>query len=283
MNLFDILLGVARGTAMLREGKASGGATTNIVDSVQRTEADDSFNGGTAFITYDAAGAGAAPQSESKLVTDFGSNTINTEAFSVAVTANDYYGVMNKRYPRWAMIQSVNEALRDFGRIGQVDSTTLDTAGDTREYNLPTAAKNDLRQVWLAQDTGTPKRWLPLREWRTEWTAGGSTGKLIFNEQLPAGYDIKLIYMDDHSEVRDDSDTISEYIPPQLLIGASLANVFRWRLMKVGASNSTAVQFYNEAQAELERIRRLFLINHPEKLPLFWMEERNLTVIRTPA
>jgi hypothetical protein len=283
MKLFDVLLGVARGTAMLREGKATGGATTNIVDSVQRTEADDSFNSGTAFITYDAAGAGAAPQSESKLVTDFGSNTINTEAFSVAVTANDYYGVMNKRYPRWAMIQAVNEALTEFGRVGQVDTTTLDTASNTREYNLPTAAKEDLRQVWMAQDTGTPKRWRRLRNWRSEWTAGGSVGKLIFNEQLAAGYDLKLIYMSDHSEVRDDSNTISEYIPQKLLAAAALAKVFRWRLMKVGASNSTAVQFYNEAQSDLERVKRLFPIHEPEKLPAFWMEEKSFTLIRAPV
>ncbi|MDP6769383.1 MAG: hypothetical protein QF704_01655, partial [Anaerolineales bacterium] len=224
MKLFDVLLGVARGTAMLREGKATGGSTTTIVDTVERNESADAFNEGTAFITYDAGGASAAPEQQSRVVSDFGSSTITVpaaSAFSAAVAANDRYGVMNKRYPRWAMIQSVNEALTEFGRVGTVDSTTLDTAANTREYNLPVVAKEDLRQVWMAQDTSTPKRWRRLRNWRTEWTAGGSVGKLIFNEQLASGYDLKLIYMANHSELRDDSDTVSEYIPQKLLVAAS--------------------------------------------------------------
>ena len=140
-DLFDILLGVARDSGMLREGTATGGSTTTIVDNVGRDEDADVFNGGTAFIVYDAGGASAAPEGQSKLVTDFASGgTITTQAFSAAVVSGDYYGVMNKRYPRWAMIQAVNESLRDIGRVGTVDSTTLDTAASTREYNLPVVA-----------------------------------------------------------------------------------------------------------------------------------------------
>ena len=37
-DLFDILLGVARDSGMLREGTATGGSTTTIVDNVGRDE-----------------------------------------------------------------------------------------------------------------------------------------------------------------------------------------------------------------------------------------------------
>ena len=281
-DLFDILLGVARDSGMLREGTATGGGTTTIVDNVGRDEDADVFNGGTAFIVYDAGGAAAAPEGQSKLVTDFASGgTITTQAFSAAVVSGDYYGVMNKRYPRWAMIQAVNESLRDIGRVGTVDSTTLDTAASTREYNLPVVAKYDLRQVWLAQTTAAPFRWRRLRTWRTEWTSGGAVGKLIFDEQLPAGYGIKLIYMAEHPAVRDDTGQISDYVPRQRLIAEAVMRLYRWRLIKVGSSNATAIQLFNEASAKLERIKRLYPIHEPEKLPQLWMENKPYTTIET--
>jgi hypothetical protein len=219
--LFDILLGVARDSGMLREGIATGGSTTTILDSVGRTEDNGVFNDGTAFVVYDAGGGGVAPENQSKLVTDFGKTggIITTQAFSAAVVVNDYYGVMNKRYPRWALIQSVNESLRDIGRVGTVDSTTLDTAASKREYNLPVVAKYD--------------------------------------------------------------GQISDYVPRQRLIAETLMRLYRWRLIKVGSSNATAVQLFNEASAKLERIKRLYPIHEPEKLPQLWMENKPYTTIET--
>ena len=64
-DLFDLTLRVARGLNATVEGTATGGDATSIIDTTGLVRfADDYFNKnsgvGTAWITYDAGGAGAA-------------------------------------------------------------------------------------------------------------------------------------------------------------------------------------------------------------------------------
>jgi hypothetical protein len=122
-TLFDLTLELARILGTVREGVATGGSTTTIVDTVARTEDDDAFNGGTAWITYDAGGAGAAPQGEYQIVSDFtaSSDTITTAAFSAAIASGDRYAVAGLRYPLDLLIQKINES---FGVIEKTDTST---------------------------------------------------------------------------------------------------------------------------------------------------------------
>jgi hypothetical protein len=273
--LFDVLLGIARETGMLRDGVVDSGSTTTIVDAAERNEEDDIFNGGTVFLSYDAGGAAAAPENESKVVSDFAqsSNTITFDALSSAVAAGDLYGVMNKRYPRWLMIQKINESLRDMNSIGAVD-TSVTTATTTREYSIPKLAKYGLRQLWIAQKTTAPWHWRELRTgWRQELTAAGnSAGVLIFHDQPAAAYKLKMVYVLQHGDLRLDSDYISEYIPLPLLVHDALFRVYRWRLNKVGYGNLKAIEKVNEQGIRNGLIRREFPVRKPKKRAKLWSE-----------
>ena len=63
-TLFDLTYEAASEMGILQEGVCTGGSTETIVDSNYLTQADDYWNAGSVWITYDAAATGLAPQGE---------------------------------------------------------------------------------------------------------------------------------------------------------------------------------------------------------------------------
>ena len=115
ITLFDLTKDLARLLGTLYEGVATGGSTTTIADTVERLEDDDYWNGGTAWITYDAAGAGAAPQGEYSSISDFaqtGGIVTLRSTLTGAVASGDRYAVATSRYPLHILIQKINQVQR---------------------------------------------------------------------------------------------------------------------------------------------------------------------------
>ncbi len=251
-TLFDLTLDLARILGTVREGVATGGSTNTIVDNVNRTEDDDAWNGGTAWITYDAGGAGAAPQSEYNIVTDFtaSSDTITTAAFSVAVASGDRYAVAGLRYPLDLLIQKINEA---FGVIEKADTSTVVWAADQTEYSLPSDVL-ELKQVFIAANTSDSddNRWEPIFDWSIQKSTTGTANKIVFTHQYAADTDVKLVYTTYHQVLRVATDKLDDTIhEKRILYNAALACVI-WRQMKVGQSEDLSKElnlFQGMAQA----------------------------------
>jgi hypothetical protein len=236
-TLFDLTLELARILGTVREGVATGGSTTTIVDTVARTEDDDAFNGGTAWITYDAGGAGAAPQGEYQIVSDFtaSSDTITTAAFSAAIASGDRYAVAGLRYPLDLLIQKINES---FGVIEKTDTSTVVFAAEQTEYSLPTDVL-ELKQVFIAAETddSNDNRWQPIYDWYTQKSATGTADKIIFAHQYATDTDVKIVYTTYHSVLRVATDKLDDSIHwKRILYNAAVAAVL-WRQMKVGQSD----------------------------------------------
>jgi hypothetical protein len=106
--LSEIVEGTLRKLGALQVNVATGGTTTTIVDS-DLGGSDDDFNGGTAIIIRDSAGAGAAPENEFSEVTDYatGTGTLTVNTLTVAPASGDVYGVSTgKDYPHYQVIAS---------------------------------------------------------------------------------------------------------------------------------------------------------------------------------
>lgn len=257
--LFDAIHAVGRALEAIHENIAEGGTTTTIVDTdlVNLGWGTDDFKGGTALIIRDAAGAGAAPEKQSRQVTAYaaGSGTITTDAFTVAPASGDWYGVMTNRYPRGLIVSKVNQTLAEFGDIPTEDISSLTTASGTREYNLPIAAKKDLRQVWLARNTAAPWNWEPVMTAYVEGANANTVGNLIFPYQPRAPYKLKLVYMAAHPLVTADADYISEYVSLDWLALDAAAKCVRARLESPGANEKRAVSLLNDLLQQAERAR----------------------------
>src|SRR3990167_2392531 len=264
VTLFDLTLDLARLLGVVSEGVATGGSTTTIADTVERVEDDDYWNSGTAWITYDAAGAGAAPQGEYSFVSDYalsGGLLTLRSTLTAAVAANDRYAVAAKRYPLQILIQKINEAQ---GVIEKVDTSTVVIASDQREYNLP-ADVLELKQVLVQTnlDDSDDNGWEKIYDWDTEKTAVGTADKLILMRQFSAGYAVKLVYTAYHAVLRVATDKLDENIHKKKIIYSAQVGCLLWRKSRVGDSDQSVNALLDYAQAKLAEVNQDF----PQHLP----------------
>jgi len=243
-TLFDLTYRTAREIMVVREGVATNGSVTTIVDTVNRKEAINFWEGGSAWILYDSAGLGALPQGQFSRVSGFTATTstltLNTTLTAVAV--GDRYAVAAKRFTLQDMIQAVNRAVMDIHVITE-DITTVTTANNQSEYTLPIAADLDLRQVWLQsrKNDSDDNQWVELLNWRIQPNATGSADELVFPYALSSGYAVKLIYMAPHPQLVAYSDALNESIHPQLVVYRAALNLSNWYREKTRTSDQWLV------------------------------------------
>jgi hypothetical protein len=64
-----------RALGKITDLEATGGSTTTIVSTYSPFTADDNLNNGTAIVVRDAGGAGAAPEGQFSVITDYVAST----------------------------------------------------------------------------------------------------------------------------------------------------------------------------------------------------------------
>lgn len=267
-TLFDITYQLARKLGIVNEGVATGGSTTTILDTVERTEADDFWNGGTAWILYDAGGAGAAPQGEYSYISDFantGGIVTLRSTLTAAVASSDRYAVARERYPLGILIQKTNEAIQKLGAIEVTDISTITTATQQTEYTLP-ANLLELREVYIQTNTGDTNdyRWSRIYDWKIEKESTGSANTLIL-KQYTSGYLIKLVYLGYHAALNTSSDKLDDSIHIDRVVSNAAVGCLMWRKMKVGESDSTINELLNYYQNEAAAMDAMHPINQTPK------------------
>src|SRR3990167_338059 len=235
-DLGDLVYRVGRELNLFEESSATSGSTTSIADTNGRDEADDFFNGGFACIVRDAGGGGAAPEGEYANISDYASGTMTLrETLTAAVGVGDRYAVASPRIPLHVLIQHINTALIDLGKVPYNDITSITTASDQSEYTLPLAASEDLRQVWYQIDDSdsNDNRWSILYNWYTQETSTGTAKKLVFPYQPPEPYLLKLVYVAGHPELYSATDKLSEFVPVDRVIYQAALNCLGWYRKRV--------------------------------------------------
>ena len=246
-TLFDATYRVARELGGVTEGVATGGSTTSIADTrILALTAANHFDNGTAWILLDAAEGVAAPEGEfGEISSDDGAGTLTVRAatagsgdpFTAAVASGDRYAVTTSKYPPHQIISAVNSALLDMGTIPVTDKVSLDTATSQTEYILPAGspsyhpANMDLREVWIQGRTGdaNDNRWFKIQSWSIERTATGSGDLLVLPFQYVTGRDIKVVYMEEHPELDDATDEISESVHMNRIVFEAALKLLEWR------------------------------------------------------
>lgn len=266
-TLFDLTYELAQNLGVLTEGKATGGSTTTIADTVERTEANDFWNAGSAWITYDAGGAGAAPQGEFSVITDFantGGVVTLRETLSAAVAANNRYAVAGQRYPLQLLIQMINAVLRTIP-IQKDDITTITIAADQTEYSLP-ADVWDLKEVWLQTNDDTDDTQpTKLYDWRVHKSATGTANKLLLGRQFSTGDILKLTYLADHQTLRIATDKLDDSINSNLVVYNAAVRCLLWYKAKVGDSDTSVNDLLNIYQPIAAEMNSRFAMHYPRK------------------
>jgi hypothetical protein len=242
-TLFDLTYRVARELGVVREGTATGGSQTTIIDTIYLLNRfnDDHFNAGTAWILYDAVGSGAAPQGEMGRISDFVKTTgvvTVSAALTAAVAAGDRYAVADAEYTKDMLTQAINDELALI-MVPYLDDATITTDEETTEYDLPTGVLAENIEVWFnINDTTDDNYWTQTYDWYVQANDPSNPLRLIFKNQPIQPYDVRIKYWLPHpplyaatSEIRLDIDV------NRIVLGAAYKCLL-WKKAQPGTNDS---------------------------------------------
>jgi hypothetical protein len=254
-TFFWLTFWTAQALKQTNEGVVQSGTTVTLVDAINRLEAADAWNYGTVWITYDAAGAGAAPQGEYAVVSDFASGgTVTFPTLSAATTVGDRYAIAKKRYTLQNLIGAVNESILDLGPIEITDTTTVDLIASTKEYSLPDVPNVQLKEVWIQGQTGftNDNAWFPVYDWYIQKSATGTANKIVFADSYPIDRSVKLVYTGLHNTLTANTSEVDDSINPRLIYNRAAINLLERRILKIGDDDGTMTNMVNDLKMQLQ-------------------------------
>ena len=144
--------------------------------------------------------------------------------------------------------------------------TSITTAAGQTEYTLPVTMKYKTMRVQIQSDlSSVSNEWLDLYNWQIAPAAGGSTGLLIFNDELPAGYTLKLWYEAEHPRVSSVSDKISETIHSELITRMIVNQALEYQTRRTNGTDPFLLQTANKAMSDVQEARNRYSVPHPKK------------------
>ena len=257
-TLGDLLKEVYLEIGEMEVSVATGGTTLTVLDTKLSGRGIQDIDYKDGFLAIFEAGAVAPEDEYQRIVSSIDDGTKLTftvdTAFSTAPAIDDTYGYARATYPLYQGIEQINVALRMLKDIHLVDTTTLDSTSGTTEYAALVAWKRRRPTMIDYQGTtGTPTTdndWIRIFDWEFVPSLPGTTGKIIFRHEIPSGRDIRIWYVDRHPRVSIFSDVISETIPPELAIRATILKLAQWNLRRTGVDDDDARDFRNDARRE---------------------------------
>jgi hypothetical protein len=243
VTLVDAMLETARVMGVVREGAATGGSTTTLIDT-QLDEPAGYYTKGTVW-ALSGLNDGLCD-----VIKTFSENTITLTSTLTAVIASGIeYAVATAEYPKHKIKQAVLSALR-LAPVLKTDDTLVVIA-NTEEYTLPTGVVN-IKRVEVATSNAAPYGFIINHFWK-EWN-----GKLVFDsgkEPTASGYIIRLWYEAVHGEIAE-TGSISTSIDQNWLKWAAAVFLYRDQIKKIQKDNPTNLDLLNEAktlEAEAKR------------------------------
>ncbi len=236
-TLFDLVYRTLREVGAILETSATAGATTSITDGTYLLGRfiDDYFNGGTAFVLYDAGGAAAAPQGEWSKITDFVKTTgvvTISPALTQAVAAGDRVALATAEFQRDEVISQINNELGQI-LIEKHDDSTITTDAEKTEYTLPAAMLDQDIEVYInTNDTTDDNYWVRTDEWYLEEEDTGTAKKLIFNNQPIEPYHVRIKYWTYHPPLYASSDKLRESVDINRVVLPAAYNLLEWKMMQ---------------------------------------------------
>jgi hypothetical protein len=206
---------LARLTARLHQGNATGGALNTIVDTgelVHLTQAD-AVVGAIAYILWDAGGAGAAPEGQWRRITDYNPATwtITLERnLTAAVAVGDVYQVFLAplvlddwdRCINLAIVESWPEV---FDRL---QHEAASTGADDYDLSAVTPIVEDVLGVAVIPGgdlAGYPVQVIPAAGWQVHGAPGDSL-TVSLRAGPPVGNTLRFLYAARYAELEDPDD-----------------------------------------------------------------------------
>jgi hypothetical protein len=258
-TLFSLTFETVRALKYVGYGTVTTAGTTVSFTDALRKEASDAFNDGTIWLTYDAGGAGAAPQGEYGTVSDFASGgTITFSAFTAAPAAGDKYAIAKKRYTLAELVGAVNEAITDLGPIEITDTTTIDLIASTKEYSLPDVPNLRLKEVWIQGQTGltNDNAWYPISNYYVQKSATGTADKIVFADSYPINRSVKIVYTGLHNTLTASTSEADDSIDKRIIYNMAAINLLEKRITRIGDDDGSMTNHLNDLKMRLQEAKQ---------------------------
>lgn len=271
-QLTHLLQDVWMRMGQLKIWKVTGGSTTTTVNTAWAgvdepifEDDDPSVIYGSVVVVQDAAGAGAAPEGEIALISDYDSSnyTLTHDALTAAPAAGDRVGIASPLFPYEDMKELANLAIRKLGKIDLVD-TSLSVVASQTEYTMPIRVKPKRVRIQTLQ-ASNDNNWETVQGWDVIPATAGTAWKLVL-PALSQGYAIELLYEDFHPQLTSYDSDIIETMAPELVTNAVLAEAYQWYNAQIQGANQYMNQRENKAIQDLELAKANY--------PIFKLDEQ---------
>ncbi len=264
LTLFDLTYKACRALGAVTEGVATGGSATTIIDTVERTEEDDLWTLGTAWILRNANSPGNSPEGKYSVVSDYVQSTATLtlrNTLTDAVEAGDKYALGRRRYPLGLLIQKINEALVAMGTVPVTDITTIPSLdGSQSEYSLPLMAGMDLRRVYMSHRADPQDHeWVEVFDWDVQESGvAGTADKLIVPGPFYfTGTPIRLDYQGLHPELATATDKLLESVHPDRVTVEAAFLAALYRDQKIGGDDPSIAGTIRKLTIERDSLREI--------------------------
>lgn len=263
-TLFQATLDLARILMDVYESTATGGSTSTVVDSsiFQPSNHFSDDPKGTLWLKLATVA--------SKVITGHTTTTLTfSPAQAGAVVAGDRYAAAPGHYPKYALIQAINAALAEMGKLPYQAQITPTAEKETYTVSDNAVFAEEIIGVQIGNASTSPYAWMPHYRWRQEYTGTGPAMALIFDEgsEPQNTYPMLIYYRTIHPEVKLDSDVIHPSVHPDRLKWEAAVHALRWKYQRTKQDDPAQVALLNEAQDKAVTMRLAFPIIRQEATP----------------
>ena len=214
----------------------TGGSATTFVNTAfgnfENPPEQDAFKNFLAIVVRDAAGASASPEGKWSVCSAYADATYTGTIATVtdAIASGDTIMLAKQdKFPLQQILFAINRGLENLGDIPANPYTTLTTAANQTEYDIPVAIKRGLKKIWIQGTTSdsNDNGWFEVFDRRNDPAVGG-TAHVLYIPQYPSGRTIRLIYDGAHPYISTYSDPISEYVHPKIATSAAIIELLKW-------------------------------------------------------
>lgn len=230
-TFYDLIKELAYNVGDTREGIATGGTTTTLMDTTL-AEANGYYDKGLLLIEQ------TTPVIAKVTTYASATNTFTFPAIGTEVAAGTAYTAIHMRWPLDVLERAIHLALLEQGKIMDVDESLVIVA-DQERYALPGLTTEDIRRIEIGTEDDAD--WQVHYNWRVE------DGEIRFLANAPSdtAQTCRIHYVTQHTPLIDLTDTLNEQIHRGALIVAACKHALKWRNGKVGKDEPNITEMLN--------------------------------------
>lgn len=179
--------------------------------------------------------------------------TFDPFAPAIAPAPGDRYAVTNFEYPRWLLIQAINEGVRKIGRVpyekqvASVDGKELYNTDDDPVFG------KEVIGIQVALNTVAPYNFCPVYQW--EPVAQTKPGIRFFPDCEPDdGVPMAVLYLDAAPALALDTDSLTTFFALERVIAEAKVYAFTWRYNQTKGEDAHIVVLLNAAQVDAQQM-----------------------------